>query len=233
MAGLKKPDVCSVCLLDNLTRRYNPERWECSNGHVVASRKQKPITGLCRGCGKKKGEVEFSNYSNICKACKSAYHKIYRAKNIAAIQKQHRDSYQRDKKKRQEAVKIAVEKSPESFIRYLWHHLRKDRREQVRLGHLNPVCLNVTVTYEDLVKLWNSQSGICPISRVPMVHKRGDMKAISIDRIDSSKGYTLENIQLVCQCINLMKNKRSNEEVLAFLNMMEQAREKGRLGDAK
>lgn len=35
----------------------------------------------------------------------------------------------------------------------------------------------------------------------------------SIDRIDSSKGYTLDNVQLVCNIVNLMKNTLSIDEL--------------------
>lgn len=38
----------------------------------------------------------------------------------------------------------------------------------------------------------------------------------SIDRIDSSKGYTLDNIQLVCDMANRLKSAYSQEEFIAM-----------------
>ena len=39
---------------------------------------------------------------------------------------------------------------------------------------------------------------------------------ISPDRIDSSKGYTKDNIQFVCNRVNAMKNNMNTEELLYF-----------------
>jgi hypothetical protein len=39
---------------------------------------------------------------------------------------------------------------------------------------------------------------------------------ISIDRIDSNKGYTKDNIQLVCAYVNIMKSDKSIEELKYF-----------------
>jgi len=41
---------------------------------------------------------------------------------------------------------------------------------------------------------------------------------ISIDRIDSSKGYTKDNIQLVGSIINIMKNDIKEEDFLLFVS---------------
>ena len=39
---------------------------------------------------------------------------------------------------------------------------------------------------------------------------------VSVDRIDSNKGYTKNNVQLVCMAINQMKSDMSIEELLYF-----------------
>ena len=41
---------------------------------------------------------------------------------------------------------------------------------------------------------------------------------LSIDRIDSLKGYTKDNIQLVCHLCNLMKSNLSMNELYIFCN---------------
>ncbi len=40
-----------------------------------------------------------------------------------------------------------------------------------------------------------------------------NLKTISIDRIDSSKGYVRGNVQLVCWVVNQMKNDLTNDEL--------------------
>ena len=41
---------------------------------------------------------------------------------------------------------------------------------------------------------------------------------VSIDRIDSNKGYTKDNIQLVCAIVNRMKTDLSDTEFLTLCN---------------
>ncbi len=43
---------------------------------------------------------------------------------------------------------------------------------------------------------------------------------MSIDRIDSSKGYVPGNVQLVCKFVNLGKSGHSQVEVLGFFDRL-------------
>ncbi|AYV78339.1 MAG: hypothetical protein Edafosvirus10_14 [Edafosvirus sp.] len=40
---------------------------------------------------------------------------------------------------------------------------------------------------------------------------------MSVDRIDNTKGHTLENCQLVCMAINLGKLNKSNEDMIKYI----------------
>lgn len=80
------------------------------------------------------------------------------------------------------------------------------------------------VTSVELRKLYKDQSGKCAISGVELdvdvKYSRSRKKStnlMSLDRIDSSIGYTKSNVQLVCLAINYMKNTFTQEEVLSFL----------------
>lgn len=66
--------------------------------------------------------------------------------------------------------------------------------------------------------LWQKQKGKCALTGIPMTttkHGRRNTN-ISIDRIDSTKGYTKENVQLVCSAINFMKANMDNSTFLYF-----------------
>ena len=59
-----------------------------------------------------------------------------------------------------------------------------------------------------LKELWDKQKGLCNISKIPMtLYFKNNVKNynLSVDRIDSTKGYTKDNVQLVCDIINRMK----------------------------
>lgn len=77
----------------------------------------------------------------------------------------------------------------------------------------------IDITLDDLFYLWDRQDGKCAISRIPMTYTMGEGRTptnVSIDQIEPSKGYTLQNIQLVCMAVNQIKSDMSMEELLTF-----------------
>jgi hypothetical protein len=76
----------------------------------------------------------------------------------------------------------------------------------------------IDITVDFLVDLYEKQEGRCAITKHKMTTKFKCLYCISIDRIDSSKGYTKDNVQLVCQAMNFCKNAFTNEEILRFWN---------------
>lgn len=76
------------------------------------------------------------------------------------------------------------------------------------------------VTPEILWDLWQKQEGRCAITGVPMTHLLGHgmrmLTNVTIDRIDSDKGYTEDNIRLACKAANWMKNQMTDRELLQW-----------------
>jgi hypothetical protein len=60
------------------------------------------------------------------------------------------------------------------------------------------------------------EQGRCAISGRPFVYKTGSIDAPSIDRIDSERGYTPDNIMFVGAHINIMKGRLDLE---TFVNL--------------
>jgi hypothetical protein len=70
-----------------------------------------------------------------------------------------------------------------------------------------------------LLELWVKQSGKCAISNIDMTYilYNGHVNTnVSIDRKDSLKGYTKDNIQLTCVIINKMKLDMKMEELTYY-----------------
>jgi len=63
-----------------------------------------------------------------------------------------------------------------------------------------------SLTIGDIVRCWKEQNGVCAYSGRQMTLTAGELNTVSIERIDSAVGYTLENTILVCQAINRMKS---------------------------
>lgn len=246
MASLKKPSRCTGC---GSTRLYkvvvdwtvpNYEGWLCydctpneDNANYpedfIVFRKKRN-RDICRECGAKRDEREFVKGKNLCLDCKSKLHEQYREENGERLKKYRREYWkERGPEARAQCVRDTIERSPEAFLRALHSEItRKCRHKQAKEGKRSFVSLIVDIDYNYLTKLWAEQEGKCAILGLPMEHKRHSMKSISIDRIDSSKGYTPGNVQLVCQCINRMKNTHSNEEVRTILDEYVQNRKNTR-----
>lgn len=85
-----------------------------------------------------------------------------------------------------------------------------------------------SLSLEDLKQIWNKQKGICPYTNLKLIlmdhtfsHKNHPFYRIaSLDRIDSSKGYTIDNVEFVSLAINFLKNKYTKQEVIEFLSII-------------
>jgi hypothetical protein len=59
---------------------------------------------------------------------------------------------------------------------------------------------------QDIVDCWEKQQGFCAYSGREMTLVAGHLNTVSIERIDSSVGYTVSNTILICNAINRMKS---------------------------
>jgi hypothetical protein len=74
----------------------------------------------------------------------------------------------------------------------------------------------------DLFNLWNTQKGLCAYTKLPMLATSNQFNTVSLDRIDSSVGYVVGNIQLVCAAINKMKQEYSEELFVKLCHLVAQ-----------
>lgn len=82
--------------------------------------------------------------------------------------------------------------------------------------------LEFSITVETVNQLWEDCSGNCYYTGLPMVLERSDnMNSVSLDRLDSSKGYVPGNVVLCRSIVNIMKSDLSEAEfsqvILALL----------------
>lgn len=88
--------------------------------------------------------------------------------------------------------------------------------------------IKFAITSQDIDELYKKQDGKCAITGIQLTHdytterKEGDPHIInktnmSIDRIHNSKGYTKDNIQLVCAVVNRIKHDMNPFELMFFV----------------
>lgn len=183
--------------------RYRPYCKECRRVRV-RQQKLRPIHSkilqdgkqICHVCKNEKCLDDF--YSN---GCFQDGTKKYRTMCKSCV-------LERAKDKNDEIYKTKAQKrshSPKNFITGILNHASK------RKQHLG---FNIDLVY--LLNLYEEQLGKCAISGVEMTYLAGIGRVstnISIDRIDSSKGYIRGNVQFVCDVVNIMKQDMIQSEL--------------------
>lgn len=182
----------------------------CKSCNIKFDKTRPKAVRLCPNCFKE----YFKNYSKEHRAKNKEHYKEYRysnyRKNLTKTRERNREY---SKKYRSSYVPRSVKYNSNRTIPYaddhqnkLFWYFRNLRNGKKKLD------------YELLIKLWNTQNGLCAVSGLQMVLERHNLKSASVDRIDSSIGYEDNNIQLVCKWVNFAKNDASNSEIVAIIN---------------
>jgi hypothetical protein len=70
--------------------------------------------------------------------------------------------------------------------------------------------------------MWENQKGQCAYTKLPLLATANQFNTVSLDRVDSSKGYVVGNVQLVCAAINKMKQDYSEELFILLTHLVTQ-----------
>ena len=83
--------------------------------------------------------------------------------------------------------------------------------------------INFNVEYQDIWDKFLEQNRKCSLSGIPIIftrNTRGGYQTASLDRIDSSKDYVIDNIQWLHKDINQMKLDLNQDEFLYFVHLV-------------
>lgn len=86
-----------------------------------------------------------------------------------------------------------------------------------------PRNIEVSISAEDIERMWASQNGVCALSGMIMTRIVGHGRIYtnaSVDRIDSAKHYAPDNVWLTCAIINRMKQELSVTEFAAYCRLV-------------
>lgn len=87
---------------------------------------------------------------------------------------------------------------------------------KVARGNANRTSKEFNIDLKHLNDLWILQKGICYYTNKPMLFEIGFDNSVSLDRMDSSKGYLPNNIVLCQKKTNIMKNNATIKELIEF-----------------
>lgn len=162
----------------------------------------------CRKCGETKGLLDFNKdktkkfgVSGICKPCASIATHEYYIKNS-------------------DHIKRRVSKYNESYF---------PKYHKDVISRLKNLCTKAksrtkefNIVDQDLFDLWEKQNGQCAYTKLPLLAAANQFNTLSLDRVDSSRGYVVGNIQLVCAAINKMKQEYTEEVFILFCQLVTQ-----------
>lgn len=193
---------------------------------------------LCTTCDRTKSTSEFPSKGNRCKQCAAEATKLWYAKKSQdeterrRIQKQRNDWHQ-NKLRTDEAYRAkhlarrsrnyAAKSTPETLKK---EHDRAAARLLTVKGRAGFLVASARMRDKDCTLetsdiLTTIEHGVCPRTGVkfdlnPHEQHHRNPYSPSLDRIDGSKGYTKDNVQVVCSWYNIAKNEYSDEQMLAF-----------------
>lgn len=85
--------------------------------------------------------------------------------------------------------------------------------------------IEVSITRLQAYQVYQQQEGRCALSGLPIALQNNQQRSsgvASLDRIDSRKGYSLDNIQWLHQDINVMKGTMSDEQFIHYCSLITQ-----------
>lgn len=152
-----------------------------------------------------------------CKSCVKVNSTKYYVTNKEQCNQKRRQHYLDNKEHHAQLTKAYYHKHLDKITAYKqrWSHdnyekgifTRSKRRAQLsNIEH--------TIRLKDIII-----PVVCPYLEIPLTrtHGQGQLPTnASIDRIDNSKGYTPDNIQIISRLANTMKNNATNKQLIEF-----------------
>ena len=103
----------------------------------------------------------------------------------------------------------------EQHIQEILSSSKSSTRRRVDQGRSE--CSEHTLSKDDIYEILEEQDGKCFYSGRNLVFEYNNINKISIDRIDNNKGYTRDNVKLVCWVVNQAKSNMEHDEFLSLV----------------
>ncbi len=172
-------------------------------------RDRKLVTFTCDNCGKE-AQKPLSEYTRNQKLGR---HNFCSRRCCIIYNNKHHIPSEKQIENRKNIGKYSDNKKDEySKFRYTFRNARKRYKE-----------FNLTLDY--LKEVWEKQNGICPYTGLHLILPSYTSSCdiiyrASLDRIDSSLGYIIGNVQFVSTPINFMKSTMSDLQTKQFLKQI-------------
>lgn len=187
---------------------------DCGNEISTVAQNLKKINGGTKSCGclnkeliKKRNLERAENKIGICEWCKKPFSFKTSLHNKKTCSKECKRKYDL------ELIRKRGKRDFKHILMLLLNSAKTRAKSKKQEFDLD---------LEYLLTLFNSNGGRCNVTNIKFVisTKKGNKQrspwSVSLDRIDSSRGYIKNNVQLVCLMYNLCKSHWCQSEVVEF-----------------
>ncbi len=101
-------------------------------------------------------------------------------------------------------VASRVRNTSQSIHRFLSYKIVTARQRSSKIQ------VEFDLDIDEIYELYMKQQGNCALSGLPMTNIMDDERSVSFDRIDTSKGYHIDNVRLVAARVNLLRSDMSD-----------------------
>jgi hypothetical protein len=160
--------------------------------------------------------IDVFGFQKACKICQSQIGKKYRENNVEYFKKKNKENYKKENNKKR------YEKYKESYLKRNFQNRKTIRGRLYSLlsaaqsrARKNNLDINIDLNF--LLSLYEKQNGKCKLTNLEFTFEPKGVETNynpfnpSIDKIDHSKGYTKDNVRLVCTIVNLALNTFGEE----------------------
>jgi len=191
--------------------------FDCRKKHRIENKEKISLN-------KKKYYLKHKEY--ICD-----YKKEYYKKNLEEIRINQKERRRQnlpqilEKRKEQKLAKCLTEEQKSKLLYRRWvEGLSKEMRslyDRFKVAEQSSANRKIefSLSFEDVVNQYNSQKGKCFYTNKELTHDGGRWDA-SIDRLDSNKGYSKDNIRICSKQVNLMKHISNIEEFVELCRLV-------------
>ena len=165
----------------------------------------------CIKCGVELSDLNWASYRkknwiNKCDDC---------VRHEKKIQARKRDPKTLNERSKKHILKLRTESPIKAKARLLYSSAQKRAKK-------HGLDFDLTTSF-----IFSISPFLCPIMKEPLLYREYSKHkyTASLDRIDSSKGYTTDNVQIISYISNLMKSNATNDELIKFGNYYSNLRE--------
>lgn len=194
----------STIMSQNIKSKYcsRCQKYKTFDNFTKDKKRQYNLSLYCRDCNREISKIIRKRNNKQ----RTEYNRKYRNLNRDKYNEWEREYYRKNSTKHLQKSKKWRDTVKGTF-RFM-HLSAKQRAKRKKLEY--------SLSVDVLILISESQNNQCSLTGIPFDLKSSHEYRVrpfapSIDRIDNSKGYTLDNIRIVCIIVNKAKNEYSQE----------------------